>query len=35
MNHTIQFKTVTELVKWLLENDIDHLPADLTIHLGE
>ena len=35
MKHTIQFKTATELVKWLLENDIDQLPVDLTIHLGE
>jgi hypothetical protein len=35
MNHTIEFKTATELVKWLLENNIDELPVSLTIDLGE
>jgi hypothetical protein len=35
MTHTIKFKTVLELLQWLFENNIDDLPVDLTIHLGE
>jgi hypothetical protein len=35
MNHTIPFKTVAEMILWLVENDIDALPVSLTIHLGE
>lgn len=35
MTHTISFKTVAEMILWLVDNDIDKLPVDLTIHLGE
>jgi hypothetical protein len=35
MKHTINFKTVAEMMLWLVQNDIDQLPVDLTIHLGE
>jgi hypothetical protein len=35
MTHTIQFKTVAEMMLWLVQNDIDQLAVDLTIHLGE
>jgi hypothetical protein len=35
MTHTIKFKTVAEMMLWLVQNDIDQLAVDLTIHLGE
>ena len=35
MNHTIPFKTVAEMILWLVENDIDELPVSLVLHLGE
>ena len=35
MKHTISFKTVAEMILWLVDNDIDQLPVDLTINLGE
>jgi hypothetical protein len=35
MSHTIPFKTVAEMILWLIDNDIDKLPVSLTIHLGE
>jgi hypothetical protein len=35
MTHTIQFNTAAELIKWLFENNIDELPVELTIKLGE
>jgi hypothetical protein len=35
MKHTISFKTVAEMILWLVDNNIDKLPVDLTIHLGE
>jgi len=34
MTHTIKFKTVNEMIKWLVDNDIDELPVDLVLHLG-
>jgi len=35
MKHTISFKTVAEMMLWLVQNNIDELQVDLTIHLGE
>ena len=35
MNHTIPFKTVAEMILWLVDNDIDELPVSLVLHLGE
>jgi hypothetical protein len=35
MQHTIPFKTVAEMILWLIDNEIDDLPVSLTIHLGE
>jgi hypothetical protein len=35
MTHTIPFKTVTEMMQWLIDNNIDELPVSLVIHLGE
>ena len=35
MTHTIQFKTVAEMILWLVDNDVDKIPADLTLHLGK
>jgi hypothetical protein len=35
MMHTIQFKDVDAMILWLVDNNIDGLPVDLTIHLGE
>jgi hypothetical protein len=31
----ISFKTVAEMILWLVDNDIDDMPADLILHLGE
>ena len=36
MNHTIKFKTIHDMLAWIVENKLyDALPVDLTIHLGE
>jgi hypothetical protein len=35
MKHTISFKTVAEMILWLVDNEIDQLPVDLTLHLGK
>jgi hypothetical protein len=35
MTHTIKFKSVKEMILWLVENNIDELPVDLVLHLGE
>jgi hypothetical protein len=35
MTHTIKFKTVHEMILWLVDNDIDELPVSLVLHLGE
>ena len=35
MTHTIKFKTVTEMMLWLVQNNIDELAVDLTLHIPE
>jgi hypothetical protein len=35
MTHTIKFSSVKALLLWLADNDINDLPVDLTIHLGD
>jgi hypothetical protein len=35
MKHTIKFKTVAEMMLWLVQNNIDELAVDLTLHIPE
>ena len=36
MIHTIKFKTIHDMLAWIVENKLyEALPVDLTIHLGE
>jgi hypothetical protein len=35
MKHIIKFSSAKELLLWLIDNNIDELPVDLTLHLGE
>lgn len=35
MTHTIKFNSIQEMWKWLIENEIDNMPVDLTLYLGE
>jgi hypothetical protein len=36
MAHTIKFKTIQDMLAWIVENELyQALPVDLTIHLGE
>jgi hypothetical protein len=31
--HKIQFKSVNEMILWLVDNNIDNMRVDLVIHL--
>jgi len=33
MTHTISFKSVNEMILWLVDNNIDNMKVDLVIHL--
>ena len=35
MNHMIQFKSIHEMLLWIVENSIYDVPVDLTLKLGE
>jgi hypothetical protein len=35
MTHKLEFKTVNDMVMWLVDNDIDDMRVDLIIHLEE
>jgi len=33
MTHKIEFKSVNEMILWLVDNNIDNMKVDLVIHL--
>lgn len=36
MQHTMKFNHINDLLEWIVENEFyNHLPVDLTIHLGK
>lgn len=35
MTHTIKFNSAKDLLLWLVDNNIDELAVDLTLHIPE